>query len=74
MPYTSYNFIKIICENYNFKLDILFPKYIIDDLLKSYFIIKVKNFIYKKKSKVKLSDLDTKTKKDHINRILHEIR
>tara|TARA_B110000037_G_C17094454_1_gene495384 strand:+ start:402 stop:1880 length:1479 start_codon:yes stop_codon:yes gene_type:complete len=74
MPYTSYNFIKIICQNYNFKLDILFPKYIIDDLLKSYFIIKVKNFIYKKKSKVKLSDLDTKIKKDHINRILHEIR
>ena len=30
MPYSSYKFIQLITKYYNFKLDVFFPKYLID--------------------------------------------
>jgi hypothetical protein len=69
MPYASYKFIQIITKYYNFKLDIFIPKYLIDLLLNNYLLVKLKNFIYKKSSNVKLSTLDVELKKKHINYI-----
>ena len=69
MPYASYKFIQIITKYYNFKLDVLLPKYLIDFLLNNYLLVKFKNFIYKKKSDVKLSTLDAELKKKHIKYI-----
>ena len=69
MPYANYKFIQIITRYYNFKLDIILPKYLIDLLLKNYIIIKLKNFIYKKKSNNKLSTIDEELKKKHIDLI-----
>ena len=48
MPYSSYKFIQLITKYYNFKLDVFFPKYLIDILLDNYLLVKLKNFIYKK--------------------------
>ena len=69
MPYSSYKFIQLITKYYNFKLDVFFPKYLIDILLDNYLLVKLKNFIYKKTSDVKLSALDIKLKKKHIKLI-----
>ena len=69
MPYASYKFIKIITKYYNFKLDIFIPKYLVDFLLNNYILVKFKNFIYKKKSKNKLSTLDKEFKEKHIKLI-----
>jgi hypothetical protein len=69
MPYASYKFIQIITKYYNFKLDILLPKYLIDLLLNNYFLVKLKNFIYRKNSNVKLSTLDVELKNKHIKYI-----
>ena len=69
MPFATYRFIQIITKYYNFKLDVLVPKYLIDLLLNNYLLVKLKNFIYKKSSNVKLSILDAELKKKHIKYI-----
>ena len=72
LPYSTYRFKKIICENYNFFLDIFFPKYIIDLLLDNYYLIKIKNFIYRKTTKTRLSIIDQKNKFKFVNKIYYE--
>ena len=71
MPFGSYRFIQLVTKYYNFKLDIFFPKYVIDLLLDNYFLVKIKNIIYKKKTNLRLSKLDSKMKKKHIKIIKH---
>ena len=63
LPFASYNFISIILRYYNFKKDILFPKYILKTLCKDYNKFENKKYNFK----IKLSLIDSKLKKIYIN-------
>jgi len=75
LPFANYNFIKIVNEHYNFKIDLIFPKYIIDYILVKNFninlLVLIKNIFINKKKKyqINLNLVNSNFKKKIIKKI-----
>lgn len=74
-PFANYQMIKTVSKNYNFKTDLVFPKYIVDYLLLKKFKMSKKfffrNFFIKNKKfyKLNLTIINSNFKKKVINKI-----
>ncbi len=75
LPFANYQIIKTVSKNYNFRTDLIFPKYIVDYLLLNKFNMSKKFFLKnlliknKKSYKLNLTIINSNFKKKVINKI-----